>query len=146
MSRIIECKRCGMEFNGVKRALYCPDCRKIHAREYQRERRNTVTETRTCVICGNEYVAKKYRQGVTCSNQCRNAFITQRLNELNREKTCNKEPEPEPVRKPKKHKSQIVEKCAEARRRGVSYGDIQAEITLAEVGKIDVEAILSEMK
>ncbi|WP_425756197.1 hypothetical protein ACPW7J_02080 [Ihubacter sp. rT4E-8] len=133
-----------MEFEANRNALYCPDCRKIHAREYQRERRNTVTEIRTCVICGNEYVAKKYRQGVTCSNQCRNAFITRRLNELNREKTCNKKPEP--AKKPKKHKSQIVEKCAEAGRRGVSYGDIQAEITLAEVGKIDVEAILSEMK
>jgi len=29
------CARCGIEFEG-RRAVYCPDCREIRAKEYQR--------------------------------------------------------------------------------------------------------------
>lgn len=73
----------------------------------------------TCKICGKEFV--KVGQEQICSDECRK----ESYRESQRRHYRNLHPKKET--KDRKKKSNLNEKIAEANRRGISYGELQAE-------------------
>ena len=124
---LVDCVVCGKPFRRIGNKITCsPEC--SHARankstaEYMRKKNNEAVEC-TCTICGKTFTKSRKQQKYTCSMECTKEFG--RIHEGKVEK---------PRRK--KKKDTLVELNREARDKGLTYGQLQAQKTLAEVGKI----------
>ncbi|MCI5698458.1 MAG: hypothetical protein MR269_05465 [Clostridiales bacterium] len=76
--------------------------------------------TRKCKWCGKEFQAK--HKSLYCSMDCRNAVNRKRSRDYHRRKYK----EAKAISQPEPNKM-LNEKIAEANRRGISYGQLQAE-------------------
>lgn len=69
------CTQCGKPYDGFigarKRGFCSPSCQNM-----ARVASGVDDETRTCVVCGTEFQANKYRKVKTCSKMCANAAIS----------------------------------------------------------------------
>lgn len=61
------CVVCGKTFIGIRQQKYCSNA----CKSTDRRRRGDNDVECTCVICGNKFITNKYRQGQTCSRECR---------------------------------------------------------------------------
>ena len=78
-----------------------------------------------CKICGKEFI--KVRQEQICSDECRKE--SRRASE----RRYYRDLHPKKEAKDRKKKSNLNEKIAEANRRGISYGELQAEKYVASI-------------
>lgn len=124
-----QCAICGAPFQSVKsNAKYCsnPCKRKAEAIAYEKNKHDKV-----CVVCGKTFRAK-HIETRCCSGRC--AKHAQAMGEYDR---------PAPGTMEKYHSRTLDQK---ARLWGKDYGKYQANLTLLEVGGVDVEGIMNELK
>lgn len=130
MKYIKNCKECGKEFETKYTGQhYCnEDCKIKYRKKYMLEyRKNKKTELKPkkigrCDICGKEF-EKCRSEHVTCSEKCRRIKYKQAQNEQKKRKRKEKK-ETEKIKQAgkKKRMSELAEAVAEARKKGISYG------------------------
>lgn len=120
----VKCAVCGVTFlAGKSKAMYCSNrCAKRAAREREKQRKVVVIDgvkvklyTRICLCCGETFHTNTHNVQY-CSDECRKTMtrMGKEQEQINQEIVT--------VRKP----STLVPLAVEARKRGISYGKLQA--------------------
>lgn len=146
------CVECGKEFEprkGGKEKICSPECKvkrrarqcKSATKKYEkklRERGKRAPEEKSCAICGQLFKPKDIRS-MACSDECRRIYRNEQYRKkYNEQLRAEKQFKEQQQSDKEVRESHIEEKAAEARRRGISYGQLIAEETLRKVGKIDI--------
>lgn len=128
------CRMCGKSFTPVGRQIYCSDKCAQHAQDAKRRKKKGIIlfkdkpaeeRKRACDFCGKEFI-RSHPSQTFCSHDCREKSNRQRKKE---HKIVRLE-KPYIKHKPK-YKSNIEAINAEAKARGMTYGQMQAQKRLA---------------
>lgn len=129
------CPVCGKVFKDNSRTFCSPECNHKHAKERAKELQSMPVEAE-CFVCGKPFTKRRYSERTTCSNECNKILRTSRI----KDSWDARMPTPEQKndvasRKNKKKKSQLNKLVKEANKRGISYGQLQAQKYLEEMRK-----------
>ncbi len=113
------CIICGKVFRSIGHRITCStEC--SYKRTLNKTNENAARQIEVeCSVCGKTFVKRKSQQKYTCSPECTKAFGQAHKGKVDRTKK-------------KKKESQLIELNNEARRKGLTYGQLQAKRYLEE--------------
>ena len=116
---MMECVICGKAFRRIYNKVTCsPEC--SHEQQKRNMQRRDLRKVKAeCVVCGKEFTKLWNQQKLTCSTECKKSFGKAHDGTIDRTKK-------------KKHKSQLAKLEKEARAKGLTYGQLQAQKYLEE--------------
>ena len=121
--KLIPCRICGKLFDPHGKQLYCSnECRKEAIRAQARQRNREYESYKICRLCGKQF--KGYGNQKYCSEECKKEAGLRPNNSISKPRQVSM----------RKHKSQLSEINAEARKNGMTYGQYQAMKYLKEGG------------